>query len=86
MNLQELEANYRSAMSETLSQLQVLQLLAEDIGGQTTGYCHSPASGEIVMSSVLGMKSSISQIGDSVKLLSLKIEEFIEGSNLHPSS
>lgn len=86
MNVQELEANYRSAMSETLSQLQVLQLLAEDIGGQTASYGHSSASGETLKSNVSGMKSSISQIGDSVKLLSLKIEEFIEGSNLHPSS
>ncbi|MGP1383570.1 MAG: hypothetical protein ACTS2F_08415 [Thainema sp.] len=86
MNLQELEANYRSAMSETLSQLQVLQLLAEDIGGQTAGCGHSSAAGEGLKSSVLGMKSSINQIGNSVKLLSLKIEEFIEGSNLHPSS
>lgn len=86
MNLQELEADYRSAMSETLSQLQVLQLLAEDIGGQTTGCEPLPASGEVLKSSVLGMKSSINQIGNSVKLLSLKIEEFIEGSNLHPSS
>lgn len=86
MNLQELETNYRAAMSETLSQLQVLQLLAEDIGGQTAGYSHTSASGEGLKSSVLGMKSSISQIGDSVKLLSLKIEEFIEGSNLHAPS
>lgn len=86
MNVQELETNYRFAMSETLSQLQVLQMLAEDISGQTASDIHSSALGETLTSSVSGMKSSISQIGDSVKLLSLKIEEFIEGSKLHPSS
>jgi uncharacterized protein (DUF3084 family) len=81
IQIEELETNYRSAMSETLSQLQILQLLTEAIesGDPQLKLQEQP---DALQSMVSTMQTSISQIGDSVKRLSLEVEEFLDMNNV----